>query len=168
MAAESVLIAYFSHSGTTQVVAEQIHQIAGGDMFRIKAVEPYPRDYDAVVEVARKEQRANARPKLAARVANVGTYSFVFLGYPDWWSTMPMPVFTFLETYDFSTKKIAPFCTHGGSGLGRSVQDIERLCPRSNVLEGLAISDGQEPSARKAVAAWIGRLGLEGRGAPST
>ena len=89
MAKRSVLIAYFSHSGNTQTVAREILEIAGGDLFEISPVEPYPRNYDAVVEVARKELRANSRPALKSLVPNLGAYDEVYLGYPNWWGTIP-------------------------------------------------------------------------------
>jgi flavodoxin len=163
MSMTSILIAYFSHSGNTQVVANHIQATLGGDLFRIAAVDPYPRDYDAVVDVAGKEQKRGARPKLAGKVAGVGSYDVVFLGYPNWWSTMPMAVFSFLEAHNLSGKKIAPFCTHEGSGLGRSVRDLKGACPQSVVLEGLAIRGGIVRTAQKDVLSWLERIGLKGR-----
>ena len=114
----SVLIAYFSHSGNTQVIANHIKEIVGGDVFRIATVDPYPGDYKAVVEVARREQKNGARPKLSNQVTNMKSYDVVFVGYPNWWGWMPMAVFSFLEQHDFSGKNVVPFCTHEGSGSG--------------------------------------------------
>ena len=150
-----ILIAYFSHSGNTQVIANQIHESVGGDVFRIATVDPYPKDYDTVVDVAKREQKNGSRPKLSNHVSNMESYDVVFVGYPNWWSTMPMAVFSFLEQYDFSGKKIAPFCTHEGSALGRSVQDIRKLCPQSVILDGLAIRGGNVAAAKKDVRAWL-------------
>jgi flavodoxin len=155
MTDKAILIAFFSHSGNTQVVANQIHESVGGDVFRIVTVDPYPTDYDAVVNVAEREQKNGYRPRLANQVANMESYGVVFVGYPNWWSTMPMAVFSFLEQYDFSGKKIAPFCTHEGSALGRSVQDIRTLCPQSAILDGLAIRGGSVAAAKKDVRAWL-------------
>lgn len=160
MANESVLVAFFSHSGNTQVIANQIHEAVGGDVFRIATVRPYPSDYDAVVEIARKEQKSNDRPALAVQVANMDSYDIVFVGYPDWWSTMPMAVFSFLEEYDLAGKKIIPFCTHEGSSLGRSVTDIRKICPESVVLDGLAVRGGNVRTAKKDVLAWLEKIGL--------
>jgi flavodoxin len=157
---QSMLIAYFSHSGNTQAVASQIREIAGGDVFRISAVDPYPVAYDAVVEVARREQKNGSRPQLTDQVANMGSYGVVVVGYPNWWSTMPMAVFSFLEQHDLSGKKISPFCTHEGSALGRSLRDMKELCPRSVVLEGLAIRGGQVRTAAKDAAEWLRRIKL--------
>ncbi len=157
---EAILIAYFSHSGNTQVIANQIHQCAGGDLFRIATIDPYPADYDTVVEAARKELRNGSRPKLSEQVVNIASYGVVFIGYPCWWSTMPMAVFSFLEQHELSGKKIAPFCTHEGSGLGRSVQDIRKLCPQSVIQDGLAVRGGSVAAAKKDVQVWLGRIGM--------
>jgi flavodoxin len=84
----------------------------------------------------------------------------IFLGYPNWYGTMPMPVFTFLEEYDFSKKTIAPFCTHEGSGMGRSVADIKKMCPQSTVLDGLAIRGGDVKNAQDEVSGWLREIGM--------
>jgi len=160
MAHSPILIAYFSHSGNTQVMAEQIREITGGDLFKIVTVDPYPADYDAVVDVAGKEQKEKHRPELSMRVLEMAAYKTVFIGYPNWWATMPMAVFSFLEEYDFSGKNMIPFCTHEGSALGRSVDDIRKLCPNSDVSDGLAIKGGSMSTARRDVMAWLKRIGL--------
>ena len=152
------LIAYFSHSGNTETIARDIHDHVGGELFRIRAVKHYPADYDAVVEVASVERRENARPALIQLVGSTEPYDVVYLGYPNWWSTMPMPVFTFLEQGDWAGKTIRPFCTHEGSSLGRSVQDIQRLCPRSVVLNALAIRGSSVKVSKKTVVAWLDGL----------
>jgi flavodoxin len=156
----SVLIACFSHSGNAQVVANQIKEIVGGEVFRIATVDPYPVDFDAVVEVARREQKNGSRPKLSNDSADVTSYDVVFLGYPNWWGTMPMPVFSFMEKHGFSGRKIAPFCSHEGSSLGRSVRDLKGACPQSVVLDGLAIRGGHAKMAKKDVATWLTRIGI--------
>ena len=115
--------------GNTEVVAKTIQKLAGGDLFRIETIDAYPSDYDEATEVARRELDQNTRPRLAGSVANLGEYAVIFLGYPNWWGTMPMAVFSFLEAYDFSGKTVVPFCTHEGSGMGHSESDIRKLCP---------------------------------------
>lgn len=158
----TVLVAYFSHSGNTQVIANRIHERVGGDVFRIETVNPYPTDYNynAVVNVAKQEQKKAYRPELITRVENMDAYDVIFVGYPNWWNTMPMAVFTFLEGYDFAGKTIIPFCTHEGSALGRSVDDIMELCPQSTVLPGLAIRARNVGSAKKDVSEWLRKLGM--------
>ncbi len=155
-----ILIAFFSHSGNTETAANKIKEFTGGDLFKIRTAEPYPADYNEVVDKARKEQNARYRPELTAKVDNMDSYDAVFIGYPNWWATMPMGVYSFLEEYDFAGKTIIPFCTHEGSGLGRSVGDIKKLCPNSEVLEGLAIRGSSVNAARNGVSAWLRKLGM--------
>lgn len=166
------LIAYFSRAGNnyvggsivnlpvgnTEVVAKMIQKMTGGDLFHIEAVKAYPEGYKETTEVAQQELRANARPKLTGHVDNLASYDVIFLGYPNWWGTMPMPVFTFLEAYDFSGKTIVPFCTHEGSGLGHSVTDLKKSCPKSTVLEGFAIRGSQAKNAQGEVSGWLRQI----------
>lgn len=129
-----------------------------GDIFRVDTVNSYPEDYTETTEVARKELRENARPELSGHVENIDSYSVIFMGYPNWWGTIPMPVFTFLEEYDFSGKTIVPFCTHEGSGLGRGKNYIAKLCPQSTVLDGLAVRGGDVKNAQNVVSEWLREL----------
>lgn len=116
--------------------------------------------YEETTEVAKQELRQNARPALAARIDTMDEYQVIFLGYPNWWGTMPMAVFSFLEAYDFAGKTIVPFCTHEGSGMGRSERDIKKLCPGAEVLEGLPIRGGSVGSAANDVSAWLRKMGV--------
>lgn len=154
----NILVAYFSHTGNTREIASQIHKNVGGDIFEIATVNPYPLDYDALVDQAKKEQVDDYRPELATKVENMDSYDVVFVGYPNWWETMPMAVFSFLEEYDFSGKTIVPFCTHEGSRLGRSVEDIKRLCPQSTILDGLAVRGSEVKNAQDEVSEWLREL----------
>ena len=156
----NILVAYFSHSGNTRVIATQIRESVGGDIFEIVAVDPYPSDYDAVLEQARKELREEYRPELKTKVENMESYEVVFVGYPIWWGTIPMPVATFLSEYDFSRKTIVPFCTHEGSSLGRTVTDITKLCPQSTILDGLAVRGGDIKNAQNEVSEWLHEIGM--------
>jgi flavodoxin len=156
----SALSAYFSHSGNTRVIAHQIHENIGGDIVEIVPVDPYPRDYDAVVEQARKELDKDYRPRLKTKVENMGSNNVVFVGYPIWWGTIPRPVATFLTEYDFSGKTIVPFCTHEGSGLGRSVTDIKVICPHSTILDGLAVRGSNVKNAQNEVTGWLQEMGM--------
>jgi flavodoxin len=143
---KNILVAYFSHSGNTRVIANQIRESVGGDIFEILSVNPYPTDYNECVDQARKELREDYRPKLKTKLGNMESYNVVFVGYPDWWGTIPRPVATFLSEYDFSGKTIVPFCTHEGSGLGQSVSDIRELWPQSTILAGLSPRQGRKKS----------------------
>ncbi len=175
MTDHNILIAYFSRSGNnyvsgrienlpvgnTEIVANTIREMIGGELFHIKAVHVYPNDYTETTEVAQQEMRANARPKLTGHLETMASHDVIFVGYPNWWGTMPMPVFTFLEEYDLTGKTIVPFCTHEGSGLGRSVTDIKKLCPRSAVLDGLAVRGGDVKKAQNEVSEWLHRIGMK-------
>ena len=168
------LIAYFSRKGqnyvsgkivdlkvgNTEVVAKMIQKRTGGVLFHIETVNAYPKDYTETTEVAKNELRAKARPKLTSQVENMGAYDVIFLGYPNWWGTPPMAVFTFLESYDFSGKTILPFCTHEGSGMGHSEQDIVKACPKATLLKGIAIHGSNASSAASEVSSWIDKLSV--------
>ncbi|MEN6410970.1 MAG: flavodoxin [Anaerolineaceae bacterium] len=157
-----ILIAYFSHTGNTRTIAEQIHANVNSDLFEIVTVNPYPDDYDTLVDLAKQEQNENARPALSTHVEDMDSYDVIFIGYPNWWGTMPMPVFTFLEEYNFSGKTIIPFCTHAGSGLGHSESDIAGLLPDATLLKGLAIRGSSVDSgqAQQDVTGWLRELGF--------
>ena len=146
--------------GNTEVVAKMIQEMTKSDLFHIEAVNAYPEDYTETTGVTQQEFRANARPKLSSHLESLASYDVIFLGYPNWYGTMPMPVFTFLEEYNFSGKTIAPFCTHEGSGLGRSVADVKKVCPQSTVLEGLAVRGGDVKNAQNEVTGWLREIGM--------
>jgi flavodoxin len=155
---KKILVAYYSHTGNTREIANQIHKIAGGDIFEIQAVTTYPDDYEEVKKRARQELDSGYKPVLKTKINNIKSYDIVFIGYPIWWGTFAAPVKTFLSEYDFSGKTIVPFCTHGGSGLGRSITDITALCPHSTILDGLAVWGKDAKTAQNDVAAWVCRL----------
>jgi flavodoxin len=161
---EKILVAWFSWSGNTRGLADIIHQKTGGDMFEIKTLKAYPGEYGPTTEVAKQEKDAGARPALAAHVSNMDSYDVVFLGYPIWYGTIPMAVCAFLEQHDFSGKTIIAFSTYGrglsGSGLGESVNDIKKLCPRSIVPGFFIIRGYAAGGAGKDVSEWLSRLGI--------
>lgn len=157
---KKILIAYFSHSGNTKNMAQQINDYCGGDIFEIKTISPYPSDYGDCVDQAKKEQNENARPALASNVEDMSVYDIVFVGYPNWWGTMPMAVFNFLESYDFNGKTIVPFCTHEGSAMGRSERDIKQLLPSSEVLNGKPVRGSRVKSSGEDIKSWLEGLGF--------
>lgn len=158
--AKRILVAYFSHSGNTCAIAGQIQEIVGGSLLEIVPVAPYPRNYDAVVKQAKREQETDYQPELKTKREDIEAYAVVFLGYPNWWGTLPRPVAAFLSQCDLSGKTIVPFCTHEGSRFGRSVQDITRLRPQSTILDGLAVRGSAVKNARNEVSAWLHELGM--------
>lgn len=157
---QNTLISYFSHSGNTRSIANSIQKQIGGELFEIEPVQAYPHDYDTVVDIAKKEQRANLRPALKGSITQMADFDTVILGYPNWWNTMPMPVFTFLEATDFTCKTILPYCTHGGSRMGVSEADIRRLCPGASVQAGLPISDSRISTSQTEIIKWLKMTGL--------
>lgn len=168
---KKILIAYYSRKGqnyvgsrivnlpvgNTEVAAKMTQEITGGDLFEICTVKSYPADYTETTEVATVEKRNNARPELSTHVNNMDQYDTIILGYPNWWGTFPMAVFSFLEEYDFTGKTILPFCTHEGSGMGGSERDIKKLCPNAMILTGLAIRGGSVKSADSSLKTWISK-----------
>jgi len=155
---KKILVGYFSRSGNTHEIANQIHKSVGGDIFQIQAVKPYPDDYDAVVQQARQELDSGYKPALKTKIENIKSYDLVFIGYPIWWGTFPAPVKTFLSEYGFSGKTIVPFCTHEGSGLGRSVSDISKFCSKSTLLDSIAIWGRDVKSAQNEVSEWLHKI----------
>jgi flavodoxin len=155
-----VLTVFYSHSGNTRECANQINKEVGGDIVELIPAEPYPTEYGAVVDQAKKELKLGYKPALKTRIENIESYDVIFVGSPNWWNTVAPPVATFLGTYDLSGKASVPFITHAGSGLGRSAQDIASLCPDSTVLEGLAVWGKEVKTAHLRVAAWLRKLGM--------
>lgn len=143
-----VLVIYFSHSGNTRKVAQAIHEFVGGDISEIRPLEPYPNNYNAVVEQAKRELHSGYQPEIETGAVDVALYATIFVGSPNWWHTIAPPVISFLSQSDLSGKTIIPFVTHGGGGLGRSAVDIATLCPGSDVLESLSVYGADVSSAQ--------------------
>lgn len=151
----NVLIAYFSWGGNTRGIAEEIQAQTGADLFEIQLAEPYSTDYNTVLEQAQRDQNAQARPELSTHVEDMEQYDTILLGYPNWWASIPMPVASFLEEYDFTGKTIVPFCSHGGGRFGQSLTAITKLVPEAVLGEGLAISYSGGSGMPDDVAAWL-------------
>lgn len=156
----SVVVVNGKVLGNTQYVAQLIQRMTGSDIFRIEPRQPYPTDHRTLVNLAKAEQDGNARPAIAGALENPEAYDTIFIGYPNWWTDMPMILYTFLERHDFSGKTIIPFNTHGGSGFSGTIATIARLQPNARVArEGFAISRGRMDEAEAGVAAWLKELG---------
>ncbi len=141
--------------GNTEKAANIIAQIIGADLFQIRQKVPYSADYDTCVAEARKDFQENARPELVDLLADLNTYDEIYLGYPNYCGTMPMAVYTFLEAYDFSGKTIYPFCTHEGSGLSHTEDDIRKTAKGAIVEEGLAIRGSSVDNSRSLIESWL-------------
>lgn len=157
---ESILIAYFSRSGNTRKIAGLIQQEVGGTLHEIQVEVPYPDTYNATTAQAKQEIRAGYKPALRSTLDHIEAYDTIFVGSPNWWSTIAPPVATFLSQYDLSGRTIVPFCTHGGGGLGRITQDIAKLCPQSTVLSIFGVYGSGSGDVRAEVAAWLRKVGV--------
>lgn len=157
--AGQTLVVYYSRSGNTRKIADLINQAVGGTMHEIVPEAPYPRSYDATVDQAKVEIQAGYKPALRSELDSVEAYDTVFVGSPNWWSTIAPPVATFLSEHDLSGKTIVPFCTHGGGGLGRIGQDIAKLCPQSTVLSCFGVYGSGGVDAQARVSAWLTKVG---------
>ncbi len=140
--------------GNTEMIAEYIQQAAGGDLFEIETVREYAKDYSECTNEAMAEKKSSARPALKKLPESIDDYDVIFLGYPNWWGTAPMAVFTFLDAFDFTGKKIVPFCTNEGSGMGSSEADIRKECPGAVVAKGLAIRGSDAERSQAKAASW--------------
>ena len=141
--------------GNTEKVANMISEITGADLFKIEQKDTYSADYQECIAEAKKDLQENKRPEVLDLPANLDAYDEIYLGYPNYCGTMPMAVYTFLENYDFSGKKIHPFCTHEGSGLSRTEKDIEKAAKGAKVEKGLAIHGSSVDSAKNAIEKWV-------------
>ena len=155
---KKVLIIYYSRSGNTREIANQIHERVGGDIIELQTVKPYPDEYDAVTKQAKQELNSGYKPALKTKVEKIGSYDVIFVGTPIWWGTIAAPVKSFLSEYDLSGKTIVPFITHQGSGLGRSGADISKLCPKSTLLDGVAIWGRDAKTAQNTVSGWLRKI----------
>lgn len=145
--------------GHVAQMAAWIQAKTGGDLFSIITADPYSSNYDECLDRAADEKADNARPALSGSVGNMDEYDVVFLGYPDWWATCPMAVFTFLDSYDFTGKTVIPFCAHGTSGLASSVRDIRAALPDVTVLDAVGVQrlgmDTPLSTAQATVETWL-------------
>ena len=168
------LIAYFSRAdenyfggamryvkvGNTEIVMKKIRDLIDADTFKIEMKTPYSPVYMTCINEAKKDLRAKARPELVSLPESIDGYNTVILAYPNYWGTMPMAVFTFLEAFDFSGKTILPLCTNEGSGMGGSERDIAKTCPGAKLAKGLPITGSSAESAKPQVEKWLKANGL--------
>ncbi len=168
----AVLIAFYSRAGenyfggayrripvgNTEKAAEMLADLTGGELYKIEQAQPYSADYQACIAQAKTDLQQNARPEVLDLPDDLDAYDEIYLGYPNYWGTMPMAVYTFLEHYDFAGKTIHPFCTHEGSGLAGTVRDIQKAAPGAVVTKGLAIHGSSVDSAKNALAKWVQEL----------
>lgn len=170
---KNILIVYLTRTANTEVVAQQIHQLVGGNLVEIETVNPYPSNYAEMVAQARQERDTKFKPSLKPKINNIQKYDIVFVGFPIWSTDLPAPMRSFLTEYDFSGKTVIPFCTNGGYGEGSSFKTIAQLVPQSTLLKGFAIKGGSErdgkyfvmqgkkaEQAKAQIKAWLRSIGM--------
>ena len=165
----SEVVIYFSRSGenyfggvlkniekgNTEVIAEYIQEFTGADLFKVEPADEYPQDYMECIDVAKKEQQDNARPEIKEALDGISKYDTIYIGFPNWWGTLPMPMWTQLEKLDFACKTVKPFVTHEGSGFGSSKKDLEKLCSGAEIRNGLSIPGADVYDVKDMVESWI-------------
>lgn len=146
--------------GNIQFMAETIAENVSGDLFRIETVQEYPGEHDKLIDFAADELSDNARPELSSHIENIDSYDTIFIGYPNWWADMPMPLYTFFDEYDLSGKTIIPFTSHGGSGFSGTISSIAEIEPNANVItDGFSVSRNNTPDSAGDIAEWLNGLG---------
>ena len=141
--------------GNTEKAASMLAQLTGADLFKIEQKVPYSDDYQTCIAQAKQDLQAHVRPELVTLPEDLDAYDEIYLGYPNYWGTMPMAVYTFLEHYDFTGKVIYPFCTHEGSGLSGTVRDIQKAAKGATVAPGLALHGSDVDSAMNKLKGWV-------------
>ena len=147
--------------GNTEIVAGKIKNMIDADIYKIEMKTPYAKDYNTCIAEAKEHKNRNARPELVALPDSIEKYDTVILGYPNYWGTMPMAVFTFLDAFDFSGKTILPLCTNEGSGMGSSESDIKKLCAGADVKKGLPLNGSSVARADAQIESWLKTNGLK-------
>ena len=154
----SVLQKNTPETGSTQFIAQLVQKQTHGDLFRLETTSAYPRQHDALLRVAEKEQQTQARPALKTPLPALSDYDTIYVGYPIWWYTMPMVIYRLFEQNDFAGKTVIPFTTHGGSRLADSLREIARMQPQAKlVTRALSISrnDISDPDVPAQVEQWV-------------
>ncbi|NJO32876.1 MAG: flavodoxin [Rhodospirillales bacterium] len=149
------LVAFFTRSGNTKLIAGKVRRDLGADLFEIQPAEPYPEDYDATVTQAEREKQTGYEPPLKESVAEIGAYSTVYLGFPIWGSTAPTVIKTFLSKHDLAGKDLVPLITHGGYGAGDSLAVLRRMAPKARLRRPFVIRMDQERAILKELTSWL-------------
>ena len=141
--------------GNTEKVARRIAQDLDADLFHIEQKHPYSANYQICIQEAQQDLRKHARPELAKLPKNLEEYDEIYLGYPNYWGDAPMAVYSFLDALDLDGQTIHPFCTHEGSGLGRTVSNLAKAYPQAHFEKGLAIHGSEVDRSQKAIDNWV-------------
>ena len=146
--------------GNTEIVVNGMKELIDADNFKIEMKNPYSPVYMTCIEEAKKDLRAKARPELVSLPESIDEYDTIILAYPNYWGTMPMAVFTFLEAFNFTGKTILPLCTNEGSGMGGSERDLKKACPGADVKSGLSVTGSSAADSAGSVKRWLSANGL--------
>lgn len=170
----SILIVYVSRTQNTKAVADMIQQSVGGDKIALELVVPYPKDYERMVDQVHRENETQALPALKTKIENMDQYDTVFVGFPTWDMQLPPPLKRFFHQYDLAGKKVIPFNTHAGYGVGSGFDTVKSLCKDCDVRRGISIEGGKEKQGRLLVIQkdyakqvrndvnqWLQRLGFD-------
>ena len=141
--------------GNTEVIVEYIEDLTSAVLFKVEPANEYPADYMKCIDIAQKEKDNDARPEIKQALTDIGEYDTIFIGFPNWWGTLPMPMWTQLEQLDFTGKTVKPFVTHEGSGFGSAERDLKRLCGGAEIKKGLSIPGANVYDVKDMVAHWI-------------
>jgi flavodoxin len=156
--AASALVAFFTRSGNTRVIAGTIHRALGTDLLEIRPARPYPEDYEATVEQARQERDRGIEPPLAEHIPSIADYDVIYLGFPIWGETAPPVIRSFLKAYDLRGKTIRPFITHGGYGVGNSLTVVASHAPGAAIQQPFVMVADQERRTLAQVRGWLGQI----------
>ncbi|WP_428080693.1 flavodoxin [Candidatus Avelusimicrobium alvi] len=157
-AGKKVLVAYYSRSGNTKAVAQQIQRLTGGDLFEIQTVKEYPASYSEMTEIAKKELAEGYTPELKNKAENWAAYDVVFIGSPDWWGTYAPAVRSFIAQYNFGGKTVAPFFTNGGGGMQNCESDMKKQLAGVSVAPGITFPGRSSGAPEQELKNWIQRV----------
>lgn len=157
---KKALVVYFSYTGNTRLLAEQIQQISGADIFELQPAVPYSKDYKTVEQQGKKEVDEGYKPELKAQVPNLASYDVIFVGTPIWWYSVSPVTASFLSNQALEGKTIVPFCTHGGYGAGHSLEDIKKIATKSTVLDELVLEGSDKGYDKGNILAWLNKAGF--------
>ena len=141
--------------GNTEVIADYIEELSGADRFKVEELNSYPSDYMKCIDIAQKELEEDARPELKEYLEDISDYETIFIGFPNYWGTLPMPMWTQLEKLDFKGKTVKPFVTHEGSGFAKSLKDLEKLCSGAKIKKGLSVPGADVWDVKDKVSQWL-------------
>lgn len=158
---KKVLVVYYTRTNNTEAIAKEIQKQTGADLFKIETVTPYPSEYTATTEQAKKEIADGFKPAIKGKVNNIAQYDIVFVGSPVWWGTIAPAVDTFFSVHNLSGKMVIPFATHGGGGVSRTFESMKKAAPEATFLEGFVVSGSRADSSQKGIETWLKTIGVK-------